>query len=712
LLVAFGLMFGLWELAGSAVAAPNFALVTWDDDDEDERPKGPRLAPGKGLGLALTLERGGVRDTRGSRLVALTVPAGSPPSPLLAPGPFRATWQGELSVPLRTDAVFSAEGRGAVKVEINGKAVFEASGENLTTAVGKPARLRKGANKFVVTYDSPTDGDASIRLSWVSDDFPREPIPPLDITHDLKNDALSMGDQLREGRQLVAELRCLKCHAGAVATDGPHAMPELQADAPDLTEVGARFRPGWLARWVADPRAVRPGTPMPRLIPPAADGRIPAEAADIAAYLATLGKPEAIQDQAVDAARVAAGGRIFAQLGCVGCHIPPERETPDQEPGRIWLRDVAAKWNRSSLPAFLRAPERNYAWISMPNFHLSLDESDKLAAYLFTGAKPDVEPAAAGDPVRGKRLFSTVGCVACHALPGQKRAATAPAFAAIPPVGWTRGCLGTGTKLAGVADFGLEPRRAEAVRAVAPGRLATLELDPAPEFAERQIRALRCNACHKRDGYEDAWSDHKTEVDRWLSGSAVEEKDPDGLPYPASQVIPSLSWTGEKLKPEWAAAFIAGRIAYKPRPYLKARMPAFPARAGGIALGLALGHGCPPASPPDRPVNADLLPVAKQLVKNSGLNCVSCHNIGKTPAVGVFEAPGVNFRHVRERIRPAFFARWVRSPMRVEPETKMPTFFNGEASVLPTILDGKADAQIEALWNYLLQGDEIEPPGN
>jgi hypothetical protein len=48
----------------------------------------------------------------------------------------------------------------------------------------------------------------------------------------------------------------------------------------------------------------------------------------------------------------------------------------------------------------------------------------------------------------------------------------------------------------------------------------------------------------------------------------------------------------------------------------------------------------------------------------------------------------------------------------LEPETKMPTYFNGDASVLPTILEGKADKQIDALWNYLLQGQAIESPGN
>ena len=173
-----------------------------------------------------------------------------------------------------------------------------------------------------------------------------------------------------------------------------------------------------------------------------------------------------------------------------------------------------------------------------------------------------------------------------------------------------------------------------------------------------------------------------------------------------------MTWIGEKLKPEWAAAFIAGKVPYKPRPYLKARMPAFATRAEGLAVGLALEHGYPAVSPLDEASDPAAIPVAKQLVGNAGLNCVSCHNIGKAPAVGVFEAPGVNFMLVKERLRPDYYRRWVRAPIRVEPDTKMPTYFNGDASVLPTVLDGKADRQIDALWNYLLQGREIMPPGN
>ena len=42
-------------------------------------------------------------------------------------------------------------------------------------------------------------------------------------------------------------------------------------------------------------------------------------------------------------------------------------------------------------------------------------------------------------------------------------------------------------------------------------------------------------------------------------------------------------------------AFIAGKIPYKARPKLLARMPAFPAYAEGIVEGLAQQHGFPPS---------------------------------------------------------------------------------------------------------------------
>ena len=714
---AFGL--GLSALLASALIdavgpTPAHAMTFQnpDEDDEDKPQKGPRLAPGKELGLALTLSRGESRDTRHARLVALGVPAGSAPSPFLAPGPFRATWEGDLNQPSRGECVFSASGRGTIKVEVNGKVVLEGSGDDLSTSSGKTAKLKKGANKLVVTYDSPPSGDAVVRLSWTPEDSPLEPLPPVVLGHDISFEPLAIGLRLREGRERLANLRCLKCHAPpSPVGSNPGGMPELATDAPNFADIGARLQADWMARWIADPKSLRPTATMPRMF----HGQAAGQARDIAAYLATLGAPPDGPKVPSTAESVAAGGRLFADLGCIGCHTRPDRDDWANDPKRVPLRFVGVKWKPKALASFLQQPDRHYAWIKMPNFHLSAVEAERIAAYVASPPVVDLAPTdrQAADPARGRALVETTGCLDCHALPGSSNAAKAPPLAAIPDNLWSIGCLApSGDPERKAPDFGLSGASIRALQAFARAGLDSLSRDSAPEFAERQVKALNCVACHKRDGSDDAWTDLQVETDSLIKDAPLEEKDPDGLPYPAGQVRPSLTWIGEKLKPEWAAAFLAGKVPYKPRPYLRARMPAFPIRAEGLAAGLAMEHGHPSASPPDPASDPELIPVAKQLVKNSGLNCVSCHNIGRTPAVGVFEAPGVNFMHVKERIRRDYYARWLRSPLKVEPETKMPSFFNGDASVLPTILDGKADRQIDALWNYLLQGESIEPPGN
>ncbi len=709
---------GIWPTS-AAIAAASIAQAQPDDDDEEEKAKGPRLPAGKELGLALTFERGALKDTRTARMVALDVPAGTAPTPFLPPGPFRAVWEGDLTVPFRGEYTIQAAGRGKIKVELNGKAVLTGKGDDLQQAEGKPAKLKKGPNKLVVTYDSPPSGDAQVRLLWASEDFRREPINPGAFTRDTKVEPLAQGTRLREGRLVIAEMRCLNCHAPDQAIATADRMPELATDAPNLADAGTRLNSDWMASWIVDPKALRPTATMPKVIhgPQAQD-----QARDLAAYLATLGKPSA-DAPAPSTEQVTAGGRLFANLGCVGCHTLPDRDDWAKEPKRVPLRTVGAKWQPAALVGFLLNPSRHYAWIKMPNFHFTRAEAEQVAAYVSSPPAVDLGVATAAqgrpaaDPERGRSLFGSAGCVSCHAIEPTGVAPAAGgakvvALAAITDAGWQRGCVASGeTPDRQAPDFALSAESADAVRALAHLGLDSLTRDAAPEFAERQVRAAQCNACHRRDGYDDVWTDHKVEVDKLLADAPTEEKDPDGLPYPADQTRPSLTWTGEKLRGDWAETFIAGRLDYKPRPYLRARMPAFATRAHGLAAGLAQSHGYPTLEPAELAADPELIPVAKQLVGNTGLNCVSCHNIGKVAAVGVFEAPGINFMHVKERLRFDYYDRWVRSPIRVEPETKMPTYFNNETSVLPTILEGKADLQTQALWNYIRQGRMIEPPG-
>jgi hypothetical protein len=261
-------------------------------------------------------------------------------------------------------------------------------------------------------------------------------------------------------------------------------------------------------------------------------------------------------------------------------------------------------------------------------------------------------------------------------------------------------------------DFGLTEVQRQALLAFAATDLVSLSRESPAEFAERQVRWLRCQTCHKRDREYDRWSNVASETKSLLPPKKESQSEFAEQPEP-EPVIPALSWIGEKLKTPWAIAFLRGEIKDRPRPYLKAlRMPSFASRADGIIRGLACGHGYSAQPYEEPPPQAELVGIGQKLSgPNGGLDCLSCHPIGRKAATKVFEAPAPNFKFVRDRIRRDYFERWVRAPLRVEAGTKMPQFFQDGRTQLTEILDGDMGRQIDALWQYLLEGDKIRPPG-
>ena len=168
---------------------------------------------------------------------------------------------------------------------------------------------------------------------------------------------------------------------------------------------------------------------------------------------------------------------------------------------------------------------------------------------------------------------------------------------------------------------------------------------------------------------------------------------------------PPLDWAGEKLNSAWMNAFIAGEVPYKARPMLLARMPAFPAYAEGIAEGLAQQHGFPPSEFQRRSVDEDLARIGKQLTSASqGFNCAACHAIGDQQALAGADTVTINFRHVPERLRPAYYHRYIRNPSRVLPGTQMPRFLTSEGeSSIEGVFEGDAQKQFDAIWEFLIQ---------
>lgn len=659
----------------------------------------PVLEPG----LTLTFQSGTASDSRSTRMLALYVPANRSPTPFLPAGPFKATWTGNFISRIRDTISFSAAGRGKLKITINGQSALDVSGDDLSKTKGAPIQLKKGKNALIVEYESPDHADAELRTFWQSDTFAAEPIPPTMFSHDVSESVLVQQTALRDGRALVADLRCLRCHSPADKFSAS-AMPELSMDAPSLAEVGGRLNEGFMAAWITDPRAQRPQATMPRLLhgPDAA-----AQAKDIAAYLATLGANAENKAPALNDNAVLAGTRLFTSLGCIACHIPPDSNASD--PMRLPLRVIHSKWRPGALVQFLKAPEHNYAWIRMPNFRLSDTEANNLAAYLYLKSSDQKFPTG-GNASHGQALFTSLGCLNCHTGPGANNA-KAPQLADLMKSDWTKGCLAKDDAARAAApDFSLTDDQRSAIQSFAKTDWKSLDQDNPIEIAQRQFTLANCSACHIRDGRGDHWSDLRDEINQ--IESALPPPPDTGEKYAPDQSRPDLTWTGEKLKTEWAAKFIAGKIPYKPRPFIYARMPGFASRAPFLADGFANEHGYPSITPPDPAPDAALIPIGRLLVgKNGGFSCNACHAIADIPAAAAFEAPAPNFAHVKDRIRHDYYVRWVRNPQRVERGTRMPTFFKPDGTTaVRDVLNGNASQQFNAIWNYLLQGDQIQPP--
>lgn len=638
-------------------------------------------------GVKATFERArdAVSDTRLLRLFALAVERGETPSPLFAPGLFRATLVADVALPVRDRHRFRLEGRGRATLSVNGDEVLDGTlrpDKPLETAAA--VRMQKGDNRLQLAFESAAVGEGQVRLSWAGTDFAFEPIAPERLSWAASDADLERGEQRRAGHALFVERRCARCHDPEPLRIGESAFTELDVAGPDLRTIGSRLRTDWLAAFLHDPRRFRADTAMPRLA--FANERDPD---DVAAWLASTGAPPATPDLPDGAADE--GAVLFRQYGCVACHVPPGGDVGDAPPDRLALDFVPQKWHAAALVAYLQEPHRDYAAARMPDFRLGRDEAVRLAAYLLQHAAPAVPlPASAGDAANGRRIVQQQGCIDCHAVDVPLGARRPPQLANLDA---QRGCLAN-TAGARAPDHGFTAAELASLRAFLPFA-TTAPWQPAPiDFGARQREALRCTACHALDGEPSTWA-------RWARAASATQPLP-AAQDPIAQAVPALTWVGAKLQPSWLSRFVRGEEP-SPRPWLHARMPTFDARGAAAVAGLVREHGWSTADEP--PVAADAqmaLHGERLLAMGKGFGCVQCHALGDQPAVQVFEREGIELLTARRRLRHEYYARWLLDPLRLDPDSRMPKFADAKGrTALTEVLGGDAAQQFEAIWQYL-----------
>lgn len=594
---------------------------------------------------------------------------------------------GFLVAPRRGRYRFSAECDSATEIQIGDNIVWQSSDP-------QPAdvELARGHNRLRVMQRVTSDHPASLRLLWSGFDFETEPIPPTSLFCEPLPDEVP---QRQLGRELFSQHRCARCHrmSDDVLTSRS-AVPELHVEGPDLIGVGSRLRGDWMFQWLLDPQQVRHDARMPQLFSadPTDDQR--QHASDVAAYLQSLQASDERQpsnsssDRAIPVARQ--GNALWESLGCIGCHrLAPGDDTNNPRTSLHFARD---KYQPGELSRFLKQPQRHFAWTRMPDFALSDNEAESLTLALTTTEASAAIQRPAGDAVRGEKLFASLGCRQCHRV-SHGESLPKPHQPSAFGQRIADGCLADSRKptAAIVPRFRFTPAERSALQSLLHGDERQLLADSPATVSRNFMAELQCSVCHPRDGRRNSLSE------------ILAEESESGLP---PEIIPNLTWAGEKLHASWMHSLLAGQITERPRPWMKLRMPSFPARARLLANGLAREHGVSSEPQPRPSIDPQLAKIGEVLATRNGtLDCRQCHSIGPLPPTGdksTLLAPGINFALTRERVRHDFYRRFTLDPPRYDVTTRMPKLVvDGKTTKVKDILDGDARQQFDAVWHFL-----------
>ncbi len=286
----------------------------------------------------------------------------------------------------------------------------------------------------------------------------------------------------------------------------------------------------------------------------------------------------------------------------------------------------------------------------------------------------------------GKRHFETLGCAQCH----DDVKADAREYASLAELDHSAGCLGE-EKSAPRFDLSREQRALL-------GK-ALLSFNGAPlsdhSAVNKTLAAFNCIACHERKGLGGI----APERNAYFTGTRESLGDQGRLP-------PPLTHVGAKLTPDWLSQVMVH--GGRQRLYLNTRMPLF----GGenvehLVERFGKVDSLEEATLPKISNIRESKDAGYEMMGTEGFSCIACHDFNGQKSGG---AGALELIHVTKRLQKNWFHLYMRQPSRFHPTVIMPSYWPGGVSVRPELLDGRANQQIEALWNYLSDGSRAKNP--
>ncbi|XZE53672.1 family 16 glycoside hydrolase [Planctomycetaceae bacterium SH139] len=295
--------------------------------------------------------------------------------------------------------------------------------------------------------------------------------------------------------------------------------------------------------------------------------------------------------------------------------------------------------------------------------------------------------------LEGERLFSSLGCANCHVFEpaGQaiEASLTAKPWRQLQP---QQGCLAEQVP-ASLPQYALTTAQRNSLQAAITARPPQRERE---NLIQLTLTAANCYACHMRDGIGGP------ELARnQIFQTTTPEMGDEG------RVPPPLTGVGDKLKDEYFAKVLDAGA--NQRPYMLTRMPAFGYERMKLLHQRLNKQDRQSSELPDvasQPTHRWLAD-GRELVGNEGLACIKCHTYGGEGTPGI---QAIDMLEMPKRLRRDWFHRYMLNPQTYRPGTRMPASFPEGKSVLTKIADGDPAYQIEAMWQFLLEGDPRKIP--
>ncbi len=544
-----------------------------------------------------------------------------------------------------------------------------------------------------------------------------------------EQDEISLAPVYTQGKTLFETMGCFGCH-------NVQGYEKAEKVGPDLMRIKAKVDPAWLVRWIQDPKGYLPRTKMPNF------KLREDEAISIAAYLLHASEPEEAPLARYPGGDPGKGKALVARLGCLGCHRVGDEFPPPPRPVKMDpveeilarfdfapdLGKIGSKVNADWLFRWLKDPKRFRPTTRMPNLRLSDEEAGHLTAYLMTlGRKRPIKglEQELRKPERvkeGERLILKRGCFGCHDIRGFEQAERiAPDLSTFGRKRLLELFFGhafqvketwedwTFWKLKDpqiyqteqapqiMPNFNFTDREIIALRVwlksltgdTAPvGYARTLsDQERALQEGRRLVRKYNCVGCHI--------------IEAKGGGIRAYYESPHLAPPPLE--VGELH-EGEKVQAPWLFRFLKQPVPL--RPWLQVRMPTFglsDEEATGLVRYFAiLGRQRFPYEFVNGRVPQEHLQAGRRLVSKEYLDCFSCHQQGERKPEGPPEGWAPDLALAKTRLRPDWIIKWLKDPQKIQPGTKMPTFFADQESGPEDILGGDEERQIRALTDYLM----------